>query len=321
MASERSRVLAGIDLGTLTCRFLVARVTGPGKLVEVRADRRVLRLGEGVALSHRLNGAAMVRVLETLRAWRQDLHSLEVEAETVVATSAVREAENRGAFVERVRAETGFEVEVVTGIEEARRTMLGIRSGLRSSTDAVLGLDIGGGSTEFILDRSGRLPLLESMNLGVVRLTEEMFRHDPPTREELRAARARIDSAVEEVRARVGVLSGVSLVGTAGTITTLAAMAQHLTTYDPARIHNYALALNTLCALEDTLVQRSAAERRGLPGLERGREDVILAGAMILRGAMEAFRYTTCVVSDLGLREGIVFDLAARLTAGRSGEG
>ncbi len=306
-------VLAGVDIGTLTCRLLVARVAPGRRLEELHTERRILRLGEGVARDRTLRPAAMARVIETLRDWREVIRGCKVEAEAAVATSAVRDAVNQEAFLACVRRETGFAVEVIDGEEEARRTMLGIRSGLPRGIGAILGLDIGGGSTEFIFDRPGQAPLVRSVNLGVVRLTEHRLRQDPPSPEEVRAAVESIARSVEAVRSDFKELDGATLVGTAGTITTLAAMVQRLPAYEPARIHNYRLELDAVRALEQDLLRRRSEERRGLPGLEPGREDVIVAGTLILRGVMEAFGATTCLVSDYGLREGIVLNLAARL--------
>ena len=233
MNTRRTKVLAGIDLGTLTCRLLVAKVSREGVLTELHSERKVLRLGEGFALSRRLNQTAMSRVIETLREWREAIHRLGVEGEIAVATSAVREAVNREEFLQLARTEAGFEVKVLGGEEEARRTMLGIRSGLPPGTRSVLGLDIGGGSTEFMLDRLGDSPQLRSMNLGVVRLTEEVLASDPPTAEQVQVARERTQANALRVKGELGDATGAAFVGTAGTITTLAAMAQKLRVYQP----------------------------------------------------------------------------------------
>lgn len=305
-------LLAGIDLGTLTCRLLVASVSPGGCLQELYADRRILRLGEGVDRCRRLDPSAMARVLNTLKAWRQIIERYRVDRTIAVATSAVRDAANRADFIEQITRECGFEVEVISGEEEARRTMLGIRSGLPAGTANILALDIGGGSTELIVDHEGRPPLVRSFDIGVVRLTERLFKHDPPTADELSRARALVRAMVEAVRPMIGVRGDTTCVGTAGTITSLAAMAQRLEVYQPARIQNYKLTLDVIGDLERDLVGRTIAERRGLPGVEPGREEVIVAGVVILRTVMEAFGVTTCFVSNLGLREGVLLDLAAR---------
>ena len=312
--SSRTMRLAGVDIGTLTCRLLIADLL-PGKgLKEVRSERRILRLGEGVDQTKRLSGAAMDRVIQCLREWREIIDASHVDAVAVVATSAVRDAANRDEFLDRVKREAGFEVEIISGDEEARRTLLGIRSGLPHGVTDVLALDIGGGSTEFILDRPGQKPVVRSIDIGVVRLCERLLHHDPPTEEELRQARDWIARETKTATAGMGNYQTATFVGTAGTITSLAAMAQKLPTYEPARIHNYQLQLSTIQELEQTLLSRNKAARSGLPGLEKGREEVIAAGAIIIRTIMETLGMPSVLVSDLGLREGVLIDLAKRYT-------
>jgi exopolyphosphatase/guanosine-5'-triphosphate,3'-diphosphate pyrophosphatase len=303
---------ASVDIGTLTCRLLIADLSPGGKLIEVRSDRRILRLGEGVDQTKRLSDAAMDRVLQCLREWRQFIDAAHVEAAVAVATSAVRDAENRDEFLDRVKREAGFDVELISGEEEARRTMLGIRSGLSHGVTDVLALDIGGGSTEFIIDRSGQSPVVQSIDIGVVRLCERLLHHDPPTDEEERQAREWVARETKAAVAGMGNYQTATFVGTAGTVTSLAAMAKKLPAYDPARIHNYQLQLTTIQEIEQTLLSRKKTDRVGLPGLEKGREEVIAAGAIIIRTIMETLGEDECLVSDLGLREGVLIDLAAR---------
>jgi exopolyphosphatase / guanosine-5'-triphosphate,3'-diphosphate pyrophosphatase len=176
----------------------------------------------------------------------------------------------------------------------------------------VLALDIGGGSTEFILDCPGQPPIVRSIDVGVVRLCERLLHHDPPTDGEVRQAREWIARETNAAVAGMGNYQTATFVGTAGTITTLAAMAQKLPTYEPARIHNYRLQLDTIQDLEQTLLSRKKADRVGLPGLEKGREEVIAAGAILIRTIMETLGMTSVLVSDLGLREGVLIELATK---------
>lgn len=305
-----SKRLAGIDIGTLTCRLLIADLPAGNRLNELCSERRILRLGEGVDQSKRLKQEAVDRVIHCLKDWRATIESYRVHAHVVVATSAVRDAANKQEFLNRVRSEAGFEVEILSGDEEARRTMLGIHSGLPGDIKDVLALDIGGGSTEFILALQGQPPVVRSIDIGVVRLSERLLHHDPPTRQEIAEARAWIQRETTVVLAAMPRRTGLTFVGTAGTITSLAAMALQLPAYDAARIHNYRLVLNTITDLEKHLLSRSKAARIGMPGLERNREDVIAAGAIILQTVMEMLGEEECLVSDLGLREGILLDLA-----------
>ena len=308
--SPPPRIFAGIDIGTLTCRLLIAELTSTGELRELRSDRRILRLGEGVDRDRVLRPAAMQRVVATLKEWHQVIDGYHVQAVTAVATSAVRDAVNREDFLDLVRREAGFQVEIISGEEEARRTMLGIRSGLPPGVTDLLALDIGGGSTEFILDRSGQPPVVRSINIGVVRLSERMLRSDPPTTGEVSDARDWVRRETSAAIAEMPRSPGLTFIGTAGTITALAAMAQQLPVYEPARIHNYTLTRDTVRELEQQLLGRTKSQREGLPGLERGREDVIAAGAVILGTVMETLAMSNVLVSDLGLREGVLIHLA-----------
>ena len=151
-----------------------------------------------------------------------------------------------------------------------------------------------------------------SLDLGVVRLLERVFDHDPPTAQNIQNAVACIDEQLRKVKEAFGEVKNIPLVGTAGTITTLAAMAQRLKQYDRTRVHNYELPLSTVKSLEKDLIAKTSSERLGMAGLEPGREYVIVAGAVILRRIMETFHFTTCLVSDYGLREGILVDRAMR---------
>ena len=309
--SRRTR-LAGVDIGTLTCRLLIADLSPSRGLIEIRSGRRILRLGEGVDQTKQLSDVAMDRVLQCLKEWREMIDASHVDAAAAVATSAVRAAKNRAEFLDRVKREAGFEVELISGEEEARRTMLGIRSGLSPDVTDVLALDIGGGSTEFILDRSGQKLAVRSIDIGVVRLCERLLLHDPPTDGEVHKTREWVARETKAAVVGMGNYQTVTFVGTAGTITSLAAMAQKLPVYEPARIHNYMLKLDTIRELGQTLLGTNKAARVGLPGLEKGREEFIAAGAMIIRTVMETLGVSAVLVSDLRLREGVLIDLAAR---------
>ncbi len=311
--SRCTRRFAGIDIGTLTCRLLIADLIPEQPLKELRSERRILRLGEGVDQARRLNSDAIDRVVHCLKEWRNIINDYQVEASSVVATSAVRDATNRQEFLDRVTREAGFEVEVISGEEEARRTLLGIRSGLPAGVTDILALDIGGGSTEFILDLPGQRPIIRSIDIGVVRLCERLLHHDPPTDDEVRLAR---EWVIRETKAAVSNIRDyrqATFVGTAGTVTSLAAMAQQLSTYESARIHNYQLKFETIWELEQTLLSRTKAERVGLPGLEKNREEVIAAGTIIIRTVMEVLGRMDCLVSDRGLREGVVVQLSHKI--------
>lgn len=301
--------VAGIDIGTLTCRLLVAAVSSEGSVDAIRSERKILRLGEGVDHTKRLKPDAMSRVIETIQDWKAIIESHGVERYTAVATSAVREAGNREEFLDRVRRETGVEIEVIDGEEEAHRTFLGIRSGL-PDVQAILGLDIGGGSTEFIASRQGQPLKTTSIDMGVVRLTERVLQGNPPDATEIQEAETLIRDLTRGAQREIGDVTDLTLVGTAGTITSLAAVAQELPAYDPARIQNYVLELPVIRRIECDVFGKTQSQRVGMPGLDTGREGVIAAGVLILRCIMEELNAAQCVVSEYGLREGVLVHLA-----------
>jgi exopolyphosphatase / guanosine-5'-triphosphate,3'-diphosphate pyrophosphatase len=301
-------IFVGIDIGTLTLRMLIARIEADGKLRELVAERRIVRLGEGLQPSRRLQPAPMARVLETIAEWLPTIERAGAREVVAVATSAVRDAVNRDEFLGEVKRRTGLAVEVVSGEEEARLSLLGIQAGLPAGVDRFVALDIGGGSTEFITVAPGQAPSVVSVDEGVVRLTEECLRSDPVRPDELAVARSRIARHLDVVEAKLGSLAGYRLVGTAGTITTLAAMDQRLAVYAPRRIHNYRLSAEAVRRILADLMARTHAQRRELVGLEAGREDLILAGTLILAETLERFGFAECLVSDYGLREGVLID-------------
>lgn len=303
-------IYAGIDIGTLTLRLLIAKIQQRGTLEELVAERRIVRLGQGLQPSRRLQAEPMGRVLEILQSWMPVIEQAGAQRIRAVATSAVREAVNREEFLDRVKRATGLEVEVLSGVEEARLTLIGIQARLPAGIERFLALDIGGGSTEFIKvspeDRQGRAISIEE---GVVRLTDELLKSDPASPVEIDAAQKRIRAHLRTVAGQLGSLEGYQLIGTAGTITTLAAMDQRLELYSPPRIQNYRLARRAIERIWGELLHRTRAERTSLTGLEPGREDVIVAGTLILLEIMQQFGFQECLVSDDGLREGVLIDL------------
>lgn len=299
--------LAGIDIGTNTVRLLIAEV-GQDGLRPIQDDQRIPRLGEGPPL----RPAAIERVLAVLHDFHRQIQSAGVSGVTVAATSAVREAPNGWMFVQRVKDELGLEVEVLSGEQEAERTALGAMVGLGCRTELLI-VDIGGGSTELIaVDAMGRLRTV-SIPMGVVKLTEQHLAGDPPSEE----AQARLREAVRPPLAAalggLGPLDGYRIVGTAGTVTTLAAMHEGLSHYTPERVHGVQMSRIVVSQLAHRLASLPLDARRAIPVMERGREDVIVAGALLLDELLDLLKVQEITVSDWGLREGIVLAHAARL--------
>jgi exopolyphosphatase/guanosine-5'-triphosphate,3'-diphosphate pyrophosphatase len=302
-----------IDLGTNTVRLLVADVETDGAWRAVHAEQRVTRLGEGAEDARALEPAAMARTEATVVDYVTRARALGAVTVRVVGTSAVREAANGRAFARHLATLTRARVDVISGDEEARLTLVGIQRRLDLGRGTVIAFDIGGGSTEYVLARDGRLVDAVSLRLGVVPLTER-FRFPG------RVDAARYAALLDEIRARLGselprTIAEASvdmLVGTAGTVTTLAALDLELAVYDPARVHGHRLTWTSVDRLLARLRALTLDERGALPCLEPGRADLIVPGTAIVMATMERLRVDALVVSEYGLREGIMDDIGDR---------
>ncbi|MEE9613436.1 MAG: exopolyphosphatase [Thermodesulfobacteriota bacterium] len=231
-----------------------------------------------------------------------------------VATSVVRRAANGERFTAEVRKRTGFDVSVVSGIEEARLSLLGVLSVIEGDGPALV-VDIGGGSTEFIAAATGEVAGAWSMEMGVVHLTEDHINSDPPLAEELRGMEGEIEAVIESLKGAMreegdGGEGGTTLIGTAGTITTLAAIDMALDSYDREKINNYILTRTAVEKIYRELSAMTMKERGEVLSLEKGREDLIVPGAAIVLRTMDSFGFESMRVSDAGLLEGVIIDRA-----------
>jgi len=305
------RRLAAIDLGTNTVHLLVVEASG-AEWRGLHGEQRVTRLGEGQAGTGILQPAAMRRTAEVVAAFCRRAEDLGVHDVRIVGTSAVREAANGAEFLAQVRSSSGRQVQVISGEEEARLTCLGVTQGLPDLKGHFLLFDIGGGSTEFVLSRAGRASPAVSVKLGVVELAERFMDPGPvdDTRYDAIAALvgARLAAGLTEPILRHG---APALVGSAGTVTTLAALDLGLEWYDPARVHGHRLTRVVVAGLCARLAALSLAERAALPCLEPGRVDLIVPGSAICLEALDGLGFDALVVSDRGLREGIVYEILA----------
>jgi exopolyphosphatase/guanosine-5'-triphosphate,3'-diphosphate pyrophosphatase len=313
-------ILAGIDIGTNTLRLLVAD-TGPSSIREIHSDRQITRLGEHLDKAGMLTPEARERSIAALADFARNIEAFGAAGVRAVGTSALRTAANSSEFREEVHKRTGLVVEVISGEEEARLTLLGVARCLFPAAatvkkivpDDALVIDIGGGSTEIIMAGS---PASEvSLPLGAVYLTERFLKQDPPGAEELERLRAYVRLILDSSRLPSPERAGI-LIGTAGTVTTLVAMDHQLDEYDPGKITGSKLTKDTISDLVLKLSMSRLDERRRMPGLEQGREDIILAGAVIVQEIMERFGFRSMLVSDGGLREGILLDLYDKLVTG-----
>jgi exopolyphosphatase/guanosine-5'-triphosphate,3'-diphosphate pyrophosphatase len=301
------RRVATIDLGTNTALLLVAEQRGT-QLVAVRDVMEIVRLGEGLDQSGELGDAAMERTMVVLERFAAIVKQLDVPQGKFVAitTEAVRKASNGAAFVERVNTMLypACEMQIIDGDREAELSFAAVRDSFPHIQGPRTVVDIGGGSTEIIVG-DVQVSAKRSVPIGSVRLTERLLKHDPPTMQELTAVRMAVDEQLALTPKPVG-----PVIGIAGTVTTLAAMAQKLDTYDALRVHGSRLTFHDVVRLVDELAGKPIAERRRLPGLHPKRADVIVAGGLILERVLERAGWADCLVSDRGIRWGLAAELA-----------
>jgi exopolyphosphatase/guanosine-5'-triphosphate,3'-diphosphate pyrophosphatase len=302
--------VASIDIGSNTLRLLILEANASGGFREVDTDRAITRLGEGMDTEKRLLDHRIKTTLDALARFRDKCHSYGEMPIHAVATSAVREASNRDEFVRRVLETTGMAVEVIPWEEEARLTLEGVFWKIPDTGKKVLTFDIGGGSTEFIISEGRKFIASAGTLLGVVRLTEKFITRHPVDAEEYRKLESHIRSELETVKAGFSSKPEV-LIGTAGTVTTVAALDRNVFPYDPLKVHNTVLTLKRVEALFDDLKGKTVEERLCLKPLERGREDVIIAGIAIILETMRIFECENLTVSEYGLREGILLKALA----------
>ncbi len=297
--------LAAIDVGTNSVRVYVAEVDGSDAR-QLDRDLIITRLGEGVDDTRRLGAEPLRRTIDAIARYHARARELGAETVRIAATSAARDAANRDEFFDGVRAATGLDAEVLSGDEEARLSFLGATNDLDAGGPFLV-LDIGGGSTEFVVGER-TVDAAISIDIGSVRLTERHVHHDPPEPMELVAVRAEAAHAVQEAQRTVG-SAAQTLVGVAGTITTIAAVSLGLPGYDRDAIHHARLARSDVDEVTDRLAAMTSEERRGLPAMPHGREDVIVAGAEILLAVMDGFGFQDVLVSEADILDGLVLTI------------
>ncbi len=298
---------ASIDLGTNTFRLLAIQVDKNSSpiLTILYQDRKIVRMGEGLAATGKVTPQAQERALAALKDFKKALEEHGIDRIFVAATSVFREAQNAQTFLEKAREVLGVPIQVVSGEEEARLTLLGGLWNLKVQEGILF--DIGGGSTEFIRFRERKPVNLISTPLGVVKLTESLLHHDPPTPQEMETLERVVTIEVKKVAETLG-NHPLTLVGTAGTVTTLAAIDIGLSIYDHSKVHGHVLTRGRIEEMLKTFLVSTREERLKMKGMERGREDLIIPGTIITLKTMEVWDQKGLVVSDLGLREGVLLD-------------
>jgi exopolyphosphatase / guanosine-5'-triphosphate,3'-diphosphate pyrophosphatase len=311
--------VAAIDCGTNSIRLLVADVPPAGAHTDLLRRMEVVRLGQGVDATGRLAPEAIERTRRVLAEYADQARDLGATAVRMAATSATRDAANRQDFEDMVVATLGQTPDVITGREEAELSFSGATASLDAAA-AVHGsgppkppflvVDIGGGSTEFVLGDAAGVGAARSVDIGCVRLTERHLHGDPPSAEEVARAEADIRTALDVVRGEVPVGEAATLVGLAGSVTTVAALALGLPAYDPDAIHGSRIPVDDVRRVTADLLSARRATRAALPVMHPGRVDVIGAGALILRVLMDEFGLSEVVVSEHDILDGIALRLA-----------
>ncbi len=300
--------VAVVDMGTNSTRLLVADVT-EGRVSELERRSTVTRLGRGVDTSRQLATEAIEDVADTVGEYIELYEPLEPEVVSVLATSAVRDAENSGAFIAELRERFALNARILTGDEEARLTYLGAVAG-RPPSDGTLVIDIGGGSTEVVVGSGKEMDFHTSLQVGTVRHTERHVRNDPPTASELEALADDIRKQLFAELAAADFFEIHTGIAVAGTPTSLAAIDQRLDPYDPERVHGYVLSFDAIQHMYSMLSGKSLAERLEVPGLHPGRAPTIVAGVVILIQAMRAFGLQRIEVSEHDILHGAALEAA-----------
>jgi exopolyphosphatase / guanosine-5'-triphosphate,3'-diphosphate pyrophosphatase len=311
--------VAAIDCGTNSIRLLIAdieRSNGTTSLKDVVREMRVVRLGQGVDATGELAPEALERTFAAATDYARLIQEHGAGKVRFVATSASRDARNRDVFVDGIRDLLGVEPEVISGDEEAALSFAGASSVLPIlDGQEVLVVDLGGGSTEFVLGTAAGVTAAKSVDIGCVRLTERHLRQDPPTPEQIAAAEADVDAAIARAGQDVPLERATAVVGVAGSVTTITAHALRLTEYSPNAIHGAELPLDTVRAAGTDLLTMTRSDRAALPYMHPGRVDVIGAGGLVWRRILEKLaeltggRIATATASEHDILDGIALSI------------
>jgi exopolyphosphatase/guanosine-5'-triphosphate,3'-diphosphate pyrophosphatase len=301
---------ASIDIGTNTIRLLISEQSGRGILKKLCINRVITRLGEGFSDNTRLlNSNAVNRSVAALYDFSKVIKKFNVNKIRAVATSVVRESKNGEEFVKQVADKTGLAVEVISGEEEAKLSVLGVLNSVSVNANNCIIFDIGGGSTEYVHIRSSNIVNLVSTNLGVVHLTEEFLRSEIETEQELANLSIYIKETLQRELENFEVIDkkDLILIGTAGTPTTLAAIELKLKEYNPELVNNFVLSEEMILSTIKKLLNIHKKDRAKITGLEKGREDILVAGALILIETLRKYSQNSVIVSNGGVLEGIAY--------------
>ncbi len=303
MEKRNIKRIAAIDLGTQTFRMIIAEA-GSGALEILAHLRENVRLGQGLRLTGRIQPESMERGIAALKIFRRAVADYGVRHVRVCGTQALRLADNSQEFLEQVE-NLGFHVQVLTGRDEAAISMEGVKATLPHLKYPVAVMDIGGGSSEFILAQRDGMRYIQSFNIGAVTLTEQFITSYPPDDKELKSLVSRVELRFAPLRSEISPLPE-EVVAVGGTATTLAAIHLGMTRYDPLRVRGLIFTLKQLRDLWDRLSTMGRGELSKIKGLEPERADIILAGTALVIGAMQSLNAESITISDGGLLLGLL---------------
>ena len=298
--------IASIDIGSNTARLLILEPKGDQKFNLLASKRNITRLGEGIEAQGKLTEHRMQNTLKVLSIFRQICLENDDPPIFAVATSAVREASNGQEFVRRAKKETGIDIKIITWEEEAKLTLEGVYWKIPHENRRVITFDIGGGSTEFILSQGKNIKDFCSTSLGVVKLTEKFITQHPVDEREYHSLQNHLQYELQTVKNKLSAFLPELLIGTAGTITTLAALKKNIYPYDPEKIHGSTFSRPEAESILGDLKGKSLSQRLLLKPIEPGREDLIIAGTAIVLETMRTFGCAILTVSEYSLREGLI---------------
>ena len=305
---------AFIDVGTNTILCVIAEIRDTGRFRVLADLAEIARLGRGVDRTRRISPDGVERSLAVLKRYRAQCENLGVTEIVAVGTSALRDAENSMEVCAGFRSELGFDIRVISGEEEAAYSFLAVQCGLSLSGREILAIDIGGGSTELIYGNESGFSRAVSLNLGSVRLTEKFLTSDPVRPDEVTRMNMMIGAGLNSLPEQdLSPDRTLALVGIAGTFTTLAAMEKNLARYSHSAVHGSTLTIGAVTRQRQRLERKSIAERRQIAGLEPQRADVIFAGACLVERIMARYHAERVIVSDHGVRYGLLHEAARAL--------
>ncbi|AZA13152.1 exopolyphosphatase [Corynebacterium choanae] len=314
--------LAAVDCGTNAIRLLVSEYSG-GKVRDIHRALSIVRLGEGVDATGRFTPEAIARTRQALERYVEIMRIERVEHVVMVATSATRDAQNRAEFFAMTsellgQIQPGAQAEVITGEREAALSFAGAVADLQQAQAPYCVIDLGGGSTEFVVgEATGQILGAYSANMGCVRLTERILRDNPPTKQQQDAARRYVQSCLDEVEAKVDIAKAKTFVGCAGTFTTLSAIAQGLESYETAAIHGSVLRFPALDVLAQRVIEETSEKRATNPVVHPGRADVLGGGSVVVQEILHRIEALTgvqeIIVSEKDILDGLILELVASL--------